>query len=217
MNKAIRIIRDEHRSISAVLSGLIELTRVARNPGVQPGFAVFRAMIHYIDEFPERLHHPKEDRFLFARLAERAPETRPLVEELRKEHVRGAQLVRELESALLAYEVDGARALPAFDAAVSAYAQFHWDHMRKEEEQVLPLAAKAPDRSRLALDRGSLRRQPRPDRRPARAGLRAALPAHRQPRARAGRAWARPGGRRTKAARLRRAYARGRRAFRKTG
>ena len=142
MNKAIRIIRDEHRSISAVLSGLIELTRVARTPGVQPGFAVFRAMIHYIDEFPERLHHPKEDHFLFARLAERAPDTRPLVEELRKEHVRGAELVRELESALIAFEVNGARGLPAFDAAVNAYAQFHWDHMRKEEEQVLPLAEK---------------------------------------------------------------------------
>jgi len=142
MNKAIRIIRDEHRSISAVLSGLLELTRVARNPGVQPGFAVFRAMIHYIDEFPERLHHPKEDHFLFARLAERAPDTRPLVEELRKEHVRGAELVRELESALIAFEVNGARELPAFDAAVNAYAQFHWDHMRKEEERVLPLAEK---------------------------------------------------------------------------
>jgi len=142
MNKAIRIIRDEHRSISAVLSGLIELTRVARTPGVQPGFAVFRAMIHYIDEFPERLHHPKEDQYLFARLAERAPDTRPLVDELRKEHVRGAELVRELESALIAFEVNGARDLPAFDAAVNAYAQFHWDHMRKEEERVLPLAEK---------------------------------------------------------------------------
>jgi hemerythrin-like domain-containing protein len=142
MNKAIRIIRDEHRSISAVLSGLLELTRVARNPGVKPGFAVFRAMIHYIDEFPERLHHPKEDRYLFARLVERAPQARPLVDELMREHVRGAQLVRDLESALLAFEVDGAPGLPAFDAAVSAYAQFHWDHMRKEEEQVLPLAEK---------------------------------------------------------------------------
>jgi len=142
MNKAIRIIRDEHRSISAVLSGLIELTRVARTPGVQLHFAAFRAMIHYIDEFPERLHHPKEDHFLFARLAERAPETRPLVEELSREHVQGAQLVRDLESALLAFEVNGARELPAFDAAVNAYAQFHWDHMRKEEEQVLPLAEK---------------------------------------------------------------------------
>lgn len=140
MNKAIRTIRDEHRSISAVLSGLIELVRLARQPGMQPGFAAFHAMIHYIDEFPERLHHPKEDQFLFQRLAERAPEARPLVEELRKEHVRGAELVRELESALLAYEVTGERGIAAFDAAVSAYAQFHWNHMRKEEEKLLPLA-----------------------------------------------------------------------------
>lgn len=45
-------------------------------------------MIHYIDAFPERLHHPKEDQFLFARLSERSPESRPLVEELRAEHVK---------------------------------------------------------------------------------------------------------------------------------
>lgn len=140
MNKAIRIIRDEHRSISAVLSGLIDLARVARDPAVQPGFAVLHAMIHYIDEFPERLHHPKEDHFLFARLAERAPEARPLIEELSEEHVRGALLVRELESALLAFEVNGARGFAAFDAAVSAYAAFHWEHMRKEEALLLPLA-----------------------------------------------------------------------------
>ena len=142
MNKAIRIIRDEHRSISAVLSGLKELALAARKPGVQPEFPVFRAMIHYIDEFPERLHHPKEDHYLFARLAERAPATRPLVEELRAEHILGAKLVRDLESALLAFEVDGAKAAAAFDAAVNAYAQFHWDHMRKEEALLLPLAEK---------------------------------------------------------------------------
>jgi hemerythrin-like domain-containing protein len=142
MHKASRILRDEHRSISAVLSGLLELVRLARKPGTQPGFAALHAMIHYIDEYPERLHHPKEDQFLFARLAERAPQTLPLVDELRREHVRGAQLVRELESALLAFEVNGARGLPAFDAAVNSYAQFHWDHMRKEEEQLLPLAEK---------------------------------------------------------------------------
>ena len=140
MNKAIRIIRDEHRSISAVLSGLLELTRMARMPGMLPKFAVFRAMINYIDEFPERLHHPKEDHYLFARLAERAPEAGLLIAELRNEHVQGAKLVRELESALLAFEVNGARELNAFDAAVNAYAQFHWTHMRKEEERLLPLA-----------------------------------------------------------------------------
>lgn len=140
MDKAIRIIHDEHRSISAVLSGLKELALAARKPGIRPDFAVFRAMIHYIDEFPERLHHPKEDRYLFERLEARAPEARPLIEQLRAEHQLGARLVRDLESALLAFEVNGEREAGAFDAAVNAYAQFHWDHMRKEEKELLPLA-----------------------------------------------------------------------------
>ena len=110
---------------------------------MRPEFRVFHAMIHYIDAFPERLHHPKEDHYLFARLAERSPEARPLTEELRAEHVRGAALVRELDAALLAYEVNGPPDLPAFAAAAEAYARFHWDHMRKEEQQLLPLAERA--------------------------------------------------------------------------
>ena len=140
MHDSIRILYDEHRSMAAVLHGLLALVRAAKDPAVRPEFPVFNAMIHYIDAFPERLHHPKEDRFLFARLAARAPEARPLIDELRAEHVKGARLIRELEAALLAFEVSGRRELPAFAAAAEAYAQFHWDHMHKEEKQLLPLA-----------------------------------------------------------------------------
>ena len=104
MRNAIRILRDEHRSISAVLQCLQQLTRMAQDPAVKPDFAVFRAMIHYIDAFPERLHHPKEDDYLFARLLARSPAARPLVEKLTAEHVQGARLVRELESAVLGNE-----------------------------------------------------------------------------------------------------------------
>ena len=143
MHDSIRILHDEHRSIAAVLHGLLALVRAAQDPTVQPEFAVFHAMIHYIDAFPERLHHPKEDDFLFARLAVRSPKARPLIDELRAEHVQGAKLVRELESALLAFEVHGPRQLPAFSAAADAYARCHWEHMRKEERQQLPLAEAA--------------------------------------------------------------------------
>ncbi len=90
MHTAMRILRDEHRSIAAVLQALQHLARDAVDPAVRPGFDVFRAMIHYIDTFPERLHHPKEDRYLFARLESRAPEARPLLEDLRAEHVERA-------------------------------------------------------------------------------------------------------------------------------
>ena len=143
MNKAIRIIYDEHRSISAVLSGLKSLVDMARDPGLRPDFAVFRAMIYYIDAFPERMHHPKEDDFLFSRLLQRDPDARLLIEELRGEHVKGAILVRDLEQALLAYEETWPAGLARFGEAVDSYAQFHWNHMRKEEEKLLPLAERA--------------------------------------------------------------------------
>ena len=32
-------------------------------------FAVLRAMLFYVDEFPERLHHPKETELLFPKVA----------------------------------------------------------------------------------------------------------------------------------------------------
>src|SRR3954471_2447714 len=99
--KAIQKIREEHRSISAVLHGLKQLARDAQNAGVKPEFAVFRAMIHYIDEFPEQLHHPKEDKYLFPPLAARVPEMQSLVDSLRGEHKQGGRLVRELERALV--------------------------------------------------------------------------------------------------------------------
>jgi hemerythrin-like domain-containing protein len=143
MNDAIRILRGEHRSISSVLHGLKELARIAQDGSVRPDFSVFRAMIHYIDMFPERLHHPKEDAHLFPRLLLRAPDAAPLVQELRAEHVTGAALVRDLERTLSAFELSWPQGAAPFVAAVGEYADFHWDHMRKEERLLLPRAEAA--------------------------------------------------------------------------
>jgi len=143
MRKAVRILRDEHRSISAVVQCLQQLTRLAQDPAIKPDFAVFRAMIYYIDNFPERLHHPKEDNYLFARLLRRSDAARALVEKLMAEHVEGARLVRELERAVLAFEETWPRGAEDLAAAVNAYAEFHWTHMRCEEQELLPLAETA--------------------------------------------------------------------------
>jgi hemerythrin-like domain-containing protein len=140
MNEAIRILRQEHRSISSVLHGLRELARTAQDPAVRPDFPVFRAMIYYIDAFPERLHHPKEDDVLFPRILLRSPAAASLVRELRDDHVKGASLVRELERALLAFETCWPDGADRFMEAVEAYTNFHWEHMRKEERALLPLA-----------------------------------------------------------------------------
>jgi hemerythrin-like domain-containing protein len=140
MTDAISILKSEHRSISALLHGLKQLARMAQDTSARPRFQVLRSMLRYIDEYPERLHHPKEDQYLFARVLERAPEARRLVEGLQAEHKEGVRLIRELERALLFLEEGWPIGAREFEAAVEAYADFHWQHMRKEEHELLPLA-----------------------------------------------------------------------------
>ena len=138
--KTILKVQDEHRTIASVVSGLRELARTLQDASVKPEFRVLHAMIRYIDAYPEKLHHPKEEEFLFKPLAVRAPMTEPLVKELRGEHSRGERLIRELERAVIAFEVDWPKGAAEFAAAVNDYADFHWKHMRKEEQELLPLA-----------------------------------------------------------------------------
>jgi hemerythrin-like domain-containing protein len=140
MKTALDIIRSEHRALAAVIHGLQYLVEQVRKGGPTPDLKVFRAMIHYIDAFPERLHHPKEDRYLFAKIQQRYPEGNAIIFGLEAQHVHGAQLIRELERALLAWEEEGATAFPDFAHQVREFSEFHWRHMREEEDVVLPLA-----------------------------------------------------------------------------
>ena len=75
---ALQIIRDEHAAVAAVLRSLLQM--VERGPGDEPMrfFDVLRAMLFYIDEFPERLHHPKESDLLFPKIARVAPQLMPV-------------------------------------------------------------------------------------------------------------------------------------------
>jgi hemerythrin-like domain-containing protein len=140
MNAAVAKIKSEHRSLAAVLQGMQYLTRRAVENGEVPNFPVLRAMTYYIDAFPERLHHPKEDRYLFRLLRERTAEETAIINVLEHQHAQGEGRIRELEQALLRYEAGGAQYAKEFADLVNEYANFHWRHMRFEEDIVLPLA-----------------------------------------------------------------------------
>ena len=140
--KAIAIIQDEHRAITAVVEGLRQLVAEIAAGRMTPDHALLSALFHYIERFPERLHHPKEDDYLFARLRVRRPYAAPLLDGLQREHAIGRERFAELKAMWERYRADPA-ALPPLAEEVERYAHFHWLHMRKEEEEVLPLAAEA--------------------------------------------------------------------------
>ena len=54
-------------------------------------FRVLGAMVYYIDTFPERCHHPKEDGYLFRLLLPRCQEARHLLDRLESEHRAAAE------------------------------------------------------------------------------------------------------------------------------
>jgi len=137
--KAITIIQDEHRAITAVIEGLRHVLEEVNAGRMATDHALLRAVFHYIEQFPERLHHPKEDDFLFARLRARRPEAAPVLDALHREHEIGRERFAELRAVYEGWAA-GAVALDAFRERVDRYAHFHWKHMRREEDQVIPLA-----------------------------------------------------------------------------
>lgn len=137
---ALDIIHDEHQSLAAMLRSLSLMLAQSRREGRPPRFDVLRAMLFYVDEFPERLHHPKESELLFPRVRQRCPELAPALDRLERDHVQGEKAIRELEHALLAYEVMGESRRDAFEQAVERYTRSYLEHMALEEQQILPAA-----------------------------------------------------------------------------
>ena len=137
---SVRIIHEEHAALAAMLQSLRMM--IQRGPGDAPEqfFDVLRAMLFYIDEFPERQHHPKESSLLFPPLRTRAPHLQGTLERLERDHDHGEAAVRELQHLLLAWELLGESRRSAFEVAMLRHLDFYLEHMRVEETEVLPEA-----------------------------------------------------------------------------
>lgn len=140
MYKSLDIIHDEHRALAAMLSGLRSLVSGIEAGRLQPDFDLLASMIRYIDEVPEKVHHPKEDQYLFNRLRARCPEAVPVIERLAAEHLQGEARIAQLRAALAAYRQQGAPGFTGFKQALQTYLEQEWQHMNSEEHEVFPLA-----------------------------------------------------------------------------
>lgn len=136
----LRVIREEHRALAAMLRSILLLLAEHRRRATLPDFTALRAMLFYVDEFPERLHHPKESELLFPKLRARVPAVRETLDRLDDDHDRGERAIRDLEHALLAFEMMGEARRSAFEQLAERYVQGYLRHMEIEEREVLPLA-----------------------------------------------------------------------------
>ena len=141
-HRTITIIRDEHAALAAVLESIILLLEQHHRTRTLPDFAALRALLFYVDEFPEKRHPRKETQLLFPKLRARTPLARDLLDRLDGDHARGERAVRDLQHALLEFEMIGEPRRAAFEESARRYVDAYMTHMRVEEEQILPLAEK---------------------------------------------------------------------------
>lgn len=141
----LRVVRDEHGSLSAVLRCLVLMLSEARRRSRLPDVALLRAMLFYLDEFSERVHHAKESELLFPAIRRRSAEAADILDRLDHDHACSRDAVRELEHALLGVEMmsgvmEGSARFDRFEQGLHDYIARTLEHLELEEADVLPLA-----------------------------------------------------------------------------
>ena len=99
-----------------------------------------RAMLRYIESFPETLHHPKEENFIFRLLRQHTTEHNAVLDELERQHTLENSLIDALSEALSDQESGKEGASAAVTAAVQRLSGAVWEHMSLEESVIFPAA-----------------------------------------------------------------------------
>jgi branched-chain amino acid transport system ATP-binding protein len=140
MSKTLAIVQREHRALAAVLYTFDHVLADIRAGKVTADFALFDAVLDYVQDFPDRFHHPKEDEVLFPLILKRAPEVKAVIEELQAQHHEGIRLTSDLKWKLDAWKADPAKGFAQFDATAQKFIEWQRKHMAKEERTVIPTA-----------------------------------------------------------------------------
>jgi hemerythrin-like domain-containing protein len=130
---AIATIKFEHRSLATVLHTLQEVVARIAAAHAAVDFSLLAAALYYIDEFPERCHHPKEDDYLFRRMRSRSDEFNVVLDRLQAEHAQGGAAALGLHRALVHYQGGAATGLPVFRDAVDTYTTNMREHFAAED------------------------------------------------------------------------------------
>ena len=96
-------------------------------------------MLFYVDEFREQRHHRKEPELLFPTLRARSPLGRKVLDGLDRDHASGERSIRDLEHALLGFEMMGDPRRQAFEDAAERYVSLSLAHVATEGQHILPL------------------------------------------------------------------------------
>jgi hemerythrin-like domain-containing protein len=130
----------EHANFSRLLD-MLQKELDAFHDGRDPNYDLMVDIVTYLQHFPDRYHHPRED-VAFARLAKRDPSMSLAVERLRQEHRVIAAAGEHLLKTLNDVASDALISRAAVESIAAMYLVYYRHHIAEEEKEVLSRAAK---------------------------------------------------------------------------
>ena len=137
MADMIEILRQEHASMVAILD-LID--QEVNGPG-DMDLGLLHEVMEYCLTYPDQYHHPKED-LIYQALCRHDPSIAPAIDDLEAEHEELAIATREVAALVEQAAVHGAELPRGFDTVVRSFLDLYRQHIRKEEAQFFPTAAR---------------------------------------------------------------------------
>jgi branched-chain amino acid transport system ATP-binding protein len=137
---ALTIISQEHSNMWRLATALDQVASdMQAGAPLEPAF--FEAALDYITQFVDRMHHPKEDDFLFRLLRLRSADAAEVLDALEADHRQGPHNLSQLR-AKLAAAGQGQLSTTDLAVAINRYTDVLKGHIKTEEKHVLPLARK---------------------------------------------------------------------------
>jgi hemerythrin-like domain-containing protein len=130
----------EHVNFAKLLD-LLEAQLDLFHEGDSPNYELILDIMFYMTHYPDVLHHPRED-LAFAKIKEREKSAGPTVDELSKQHAQLREIGEELVRCLGDVVNGSISSRESVETPGRAYVADFRRHMRTEEKEILPMAAK---------------------------------------------------------------------------
>jgi hemerythrin-like domain-containing protein len=141
MSDVIAALELDHANIARILE-LLESEILAIEVGKTPDYPLLQDIMCYMNQYPDRFHHPKED-LVFQKLVERDPTARTVVYDALDQHVSIGLAGREFDKLLRTSDVDSVHVREGIGSVGYAYIRALRQHMLLEEKTLFPLASAA--------------------------------------------------------------------------
>lgn len=135
----VKAWREEHAYFRRLLRMLQQELDVFHS-GDAPNYQLMLDIIAYLREYADQYHHPREDE-AFRRVVARRPDRQLPVARLMQEHRVIMRAGEELERLLEEIDADAIVRRAEIEVAAATFLVYYGNHIAKEEEDLLPLAA----------------------------------------------------------------------------